>query len=46
MFTEKWGAPSHNLLEKVYDALVKEVNQMVDDHFHRFRYGGLYQRVK
>jgi len=44
--TEKWGSPSHDLLGKVYDILVREVNKMTDDHFRRFRYGGLHQRVK
>jgi len=44
--TKQWGSPSHNLLRDVYDILVKKVNKMVDDRFHRFRYGGLHQRVK
>ena len=44
--TEKWGDPSHELLEKVYGILAREVNKMTDDRFHRFRYGGLHQRVK
>ena len=46
MSTEKWGDPSRELLGKVYDILAREVNKMTDDHFHRFRYGGLHQRVK
>ena len=44
--TEKWSAPSHDLLGKVYEILVREVNKMTDDRFRRFRYGGLHQRVK
>ena len=46
MSTERWDTPSHNLLEVVYDALVGEVNEMVDDRFHDYQYGGLHQRVK
>ena len=44
--TEKWDTPSHDLLEEVYDILVREVNQMVDERFHDFRYGDLHQRVR
>lgn len=44
--TEQWDTPSCDLLEKVYDILVKKVNKMVDDRFHRFCNGGLYQLVK
>lgn len=44
--TERWGTPSRTLLETVYDILSKEVNKMVDEHFHDFQYGGLHQRVK
>lgn len=44
--TERWDAPSHDLLEEVYDALAEKVNDLVDDHFLRFRYGRLYHDVK
>jgi len=44
--TEKWGDPIHEPLGKVYGILAREVNKMTDDHFHRFRYGGLHQRGK
>jgi len=44
--TERWDAPGHNLLEEVYDALVERVNNLVDNHFLRFRYGRLYHDVK
>lgn len=44
--TEQWDDPSHDLLQEVYDALVWEVNKMVDDRFHPFQYGGLHQSVK
>lgn len=43
---EKWGGPSHVLLEDVYNILAREVNEMIDIHFHPYQYGGLYQRVK
>ena len=46
MSTDQWEAPSHELLENVYDILAKEVNKMVDDHFQRFRYGRLHHDVK
>jgi hypothetical protein len=43
---EQWGAPSHDLLEKVYEILAEKVNKAVDDHFLPFRYGRLHQHVK
>lgn len=44
--TEKWEAPSYELLQSVYRVLTKETNRMIDEHFHRFRCGRLHQDVK
>ena len=43
---EKWGDPSYDLLEKVYDILVKRVNTILDNRFERYQYGGLHYHVK
>ena len=46
MATKQWDDPCYDLLEKVYDILVKEVNKILDTRFQRFQYGGLHHRVK
>jgi hypothetical protein len=43
---EQWGDPSRDLLEKVYDVLVKRVNAILDNRFERYQYGGLHYHVK
>lgn len=43
---EQWDGPSYDMLEEVYNILAREVNEMIDVHFHPYQYGGLYQRVK
>ena len=46
MATKQWDDPCYDLLEKIYDILVKEVNKILDTRFQRFQYGGLHHRVK
>jgi len=44
--TDKWGDPSHDLLEDVYRILVGRVNDVIDNHFPRSRYERLHQDVR
>ena len=43
---EQWGDPSRDLLEGVYDILVKRVNVILDSRFERYQSGGLHYHVK